>query len=677
MANYTLFGTGTNMFDAFANAPSPVPSLADSILYWTSTEIGLQNPDGSKTFVSGTDFLFDPDAQYFVSGRITRLVHYTNGQYTDEINGLNLDAIELSTLPYVGNAFVFLQGDDVLDARARKGNAVLPVTLSGYDGNDTIYGGAGNDRLYGDRGNDQINGGGGSDHFFGGTGADILRGGAGNDVLQGDAGDQINFSGPTTVPGVPGNDQLLGSGGNDILFGGYGNDKLDGGAGTDTVVYEAALADLAITATSAGFTIKYLGDTDTLSTIERLATDFGTYSFDVTTQGWTRISATTGVELVNPAGVYTGTGSVDTLVAKQFDTTILMRGLGGNDTLDATFAASALILAGTGNDTVTVFNGRAYGEGGNDRLLAADPTARFGADDPNASRQPGSLLDGGAGNDLLLGNSGSDTLNGGAGTDSALYFSSFTGLKITKTASGFTVNASGATDTLNGVERIVADEGTYTFNSASQSWQLLSDKSATETLDPNARLTGTAGDDVLALSGTGKAVVYALAGNDQVTGAGLADLIFGGAGNDSISGDYSPGLGQFSSSNDRLYGGEGDDTISGGAGNDDLNGGAGIDTLFGNNGDDVLTGGTGADKFVMSFISGRFSNDRWGNDVITDFQLGTDKIDTTYRFELFPVTPVETLTLTADGWLLETSLGGSVLLQGITTPGLTLGDILI
>src|SRR4051794_14634109 len=59
-----------------------------------------------------------------------------------------------------------------------------------------------------------------------------------------------------------------------------------------------------------------------------------------------------------------------------------------------------------------------------------------------------------------------------------------------------------------------------------------------------------------------------------------------------------------------LYGLGGNDTLKGGAGNDTLRGGLGTDTL---------TGGLGAD--IFQFEKGG------GNDKVTDFVSGTDKID--------------------------------------------------
>jgi hypothetical protein len=73
--------------------------------------------------------------------------------------------------------------------------------------------------------------------------------------------------------------------------------------------------------------------------------------------------------------------------------------------------------------------------------------------------------------------------------------------------------------------------------------------------------------------------------------------------------------------NDTLNGAGGSDRLDGGAGTDKLNGGAGDDILIGGQGNDTLTGGDGADVFVMAMGE--------GTDTVTDFEVGTDKIDAT------------------------------------------------
>ena len=65
--------------------------------------------------------------------------------------------------------------------------------------------------------------------------------------------------------------------------------------------------------------------------------------------------------------------------------------------------------------------------------------------------------------------------------------------------------------------------------------------------------------------------------------------------------------------------GIGDDQIYGGIGNDDIYGGAGFDLIVGGAGNDVLRGEAGNDTFVFAAA--------FGNDVITDFDTGLDKIN--------------------------------------------------
>ncbi|MBI4780655.1 MAG: hypothetical protein HY785_04965 [Oscillatoriophycideae cyanobacterium NC_groundwater_1537_Pr4_S-0.65um_50_18] len=80
-------------------------------------------------------------------------------------------------------------------------------------------------------------------------------------------------------------------------------------------------------------------------------------------------------------------------------------------------------------------------------------------------------------------------------------------------------------------------------------------------------------------------------------------------------------------SDDVINGQGGDDVLTGLGGNDTLRGGDGNDRLWGSAGDDVLIGGLGADT-----LTGETGGDRFvlapdsGTDVISDFQLGIDRI---------------------------------------------------
>jgi Ca2+-binding RTX toxin-like protein len=77
-------------------------------------------------------------------------------------------------------------------------------------------------------------------------------------------------------------------------------------------------------------------------------------------------------------------------------------------------------------------------------------------------------------------------------------------------------------------------------------------------------------------------------GNDTLTGSSAADLLFGGAGNDTLYG----GAGD-----DKLTGGDADDLLIGGDGHDELLGGAGIDSLTDDPTGNTFDGGPGQDLF--------------------------------------------------------------------------------
>jgi Ca2+-binding RTX toxin-like protein len=105
--------------------------------------------------------------------------------------------------------------------------------------------------------------------------------------------------------------------------------------------------------------------------------------------------------------------------------------------------------------------------------------------------------------------------------------------------------------------------------------------------------------------------------------------VFGQGGNDTITLDEANGA----LPKALLFGGAGNDTLTGGAGNDQLFGQAGIDVLlgkggndllFGGAGDDTLTGGTGDDQ-----VFGQAGNDRmiWNNGDNTDLNEGGNGID--------------------------------------------------
>jgi Ca2+-binding RTX toxin-like protein len=99
-------------------------------------------------------------------------------------------------------------------------------------------------------------------------------------------------------------------------------------------------------------------------------------------------------------------------------------------------------------------------------------------------------------------------------------------------------------------------------------------------------------------------------GDDALAGGSEGDLVFGDRGNDSVDGDAGA---------DEVGGGAGDDFVIGGEGSDSLFGNLGNDTLLGGTGDDALVGGEGSDHFRQ--LPGD------GMDVVGGFKPGTDVLD--------------------------------------------------
>src|SRR5882724_11078699 len=124
--------------------------------------------------------------------------------------------------------------------------------------------------------------------------------------------------------------------------------------------------------------------------------------------------------------------------------------------------------------------------------------------------------------------------------------------------------------------------------------------------------------------------VFGQAGNDKITvdesnGAMPAVNLFGGAGNDTLTGG---------SGSDILFGQDGNDILLGKGGNDLLFGGAGNDTLTGGTGDDQMFGEAGNDRMV------------WNPGEGTDLMEGGDGIDTA---EVNGGNGAETFTIAANG----------------------------
>jgi len=132
------------------------------------------------------------------------------------------------------------------------------------------------------------------------------------------------------------------------------------------------------------------------------------------------------------------------------------------------------------------------------------------------------------------------------------------------------------------------------------------------------RLIGGRGDDHV-LGDHGDDVLHGWAGNDNLHGGDGDDRLYGQTGNDTLSGG---------NGNDRLFGAEGNDVLYGGNGNDRISGGAGLDVATGGGGADVFEFRTG-DLVDWDNISGNVDQKNAQLDLITDFAIGTDRLDFT------------------------------------------------
>jgi Ca2+-binding RTX toxin-like protein len=266
------------------------------------------------------------------------------------------------------------------------------------------------------------------------------------------------------------------------------------------------------------------------------------------------------------------------------------------------------------------------GQGGNDKIYGGDGDDRLSGGDGNdflAGEAGRDIISGGNGDDVMRGGAGADQFDGGDGVDTADYLSApqvapvlgFTGV-VVNLASGQGALGDADGDTYTGVENVRG----------------------------SAYNDGLLGDDH-------DNALYGNGGNDAIAGGAGADYLDGGGGVDTLS-YYNSALGVTvnlgtnqasggdaagdtilnfenvigSDNADVLVGSNGDNTITGGAGNDVLVGQGGVDRIEGGAGNDVMFGGSESDTFVF-FAAHTNPGEHQGNDVITDYAVGTDHLE--------------------------------------------------
>jgi Ca2+-binding RTX toxin-like protein len=484
------------------------------------------------------------------TGDGTDLMEGGDGTDTVEINGSNAAEVftftangtrirfdELSPAPFVldidtaENLLLKAGGGD--DSISATGNlaALAKFTIDGGAGNDTILGTNGADTIFGGNGNDFVDGQQGNDIAFLGAGNDLFQWdpGDGSDIVEGQSGtDTLLFNGSAANEIM----ELSASGGRALFTRNIGNIVMD-------------LNDVEI------IQVKALGGTDSIivnnlkgTDIKQVQIDLGgaDAQLDTAIVNGTDAKDSINLTLAGAAVAVGGLPALTTIAGFEATDTVQVNGLGGNDTLNASKLAAAVIVSldgGAGNDTVT-------GSSLNDFLAGGDD------DDRLIGGNGDDQMFGGLGDDRFIWNPGDDTdlMEGGDGFDTAEVNGGNGAETFSATANGTRVR----------FDRL--DPAPFSL-----------DIGTTESL----QLKMNGGDDAFSATGNLAALIAMTIdgglGNDTILGGNGLDTLIGGDGNDFIDGNQG---------NDRALLGNGNDVFQWdpGDGSDVVEGQAGVDTLL-------------------------------------------------------------------------------------------------
>jgi Ca2+-binding RTX toxin-like protein len=470
-------------------------------------------------------------------------------------------------------------GDDVIDASALTANQI-GLILNGGAGNDTILGSRGDDTVIGGSGNDVAALGGGDDVF-------VWNQGDGSDIVDGQSGsDTLVFNGASGGERF----DISANGAQATLFRDAGSITMRL-AGVERI-------DLATLGGPDAITVNDLAGTS----VQEVAIDLSAGAVGDGQRDTVTVNATNGKDRIDIASDGTSV-VVDGLSARvtidgaeSANDSLIVNGLGGDDTIDASGLDAGqinlVINGGTGTDVLT-------GSAGDDLLNGGS-----GND----------TMNGGDGNDTFVWNpgDGSDVLRGEAGTDTLLFNGADVNEAVVLSADGgravFSRDVATVTMNMDDVETIDfnafggADTVTINDLSGTDVKQVNVDLAASpggttgDAQDDTIIINGTAGDDTITLSiENGALVISGLASkitiehfdaNDTIRIAGLGgDDVIDASG---IGADGPKLIFDGGDDNDILIGGGGNDTILGGAGDDVLVGGPGLDVLDGGPGNNVV-----------------------------------------------------------------------------------------
>ena len=628
-------------------------------------------------FFSGTDVVVELAGEGYDT--VESLRTFTLGEHVEVLvlRGGNIDG----TGNPQANVIIGTLGANVLDGRG---------------GADTLQGSLGDDVYVADLEDTLVE--------DPGQGSDTVRASVSFSLVGHDNIENIELTGVEglTATGSGGANLLTGNDGANVLDGGAGDDTLQGGAGADTL--RGSLGDdVYVLADAAQDTlVEAAGEgRDTVRASVSFSLEALAEIEDVELQGTADIdaagSAIANLMLGNAgANVLSGGGGEDTLDGSLGDDTL--QGGSGHDTYVVADLADRLVeAAGEGSDTVRAgvsFSLAGLADIENIELTGSGDLSATGNGGANrlAGNPGANALDGGTGDDTLVAGTGVDTVTGGLGDDhfivddddvvvelagggsdtieigslpnaplaytlapeleNLLLTGSFnlrgTGNSaanvLTGNAGDNSLDGAGGADTLAGA----AGDDTYFVDAAGDAVLELAGQGTDEVRSAvsyvlgealeHLRLTGFANID--ATGNAGGNVIFGNVGNNRLDGAGGADNMQGGLGddlyivdhagdtvdelldhgNDTIESAVSYSLADTAlpaievlvltgaaaidatgaHTRDRLVGNDAQNVLSGQGGDDTLLGGAGNDTLDGGSGADSMAGGAGDDAYVVS-----------------------------------------------------------------------------
>ena len=617
LTDASLIGVGTDFFSALEaiNLFGDAGPNRFIVSHWSRVGT-LNGAGGNDTVISNNDAnLTPPNAS----------ITLTNSSLSVS-GGATFSLINIEQAVLSGGS-----GDNAIDASAFTGT----TTLSGNAGRDTLRGGSGSDLLIGGTDNDQLIGNAGDDayQFAVAWGADTVV------ELPGQGFDTVDFSvlftsliftrsaatlfvSDLTVDDVThtGNDieSLIGGGNNDVfrfangvsLAGGAG--RVNGQGGGNTLDYRAFTTSVFV-----NLTLQQAPGLSSLQNIQEVlggsaddliignGEDNYLYGFDGNDvleggKGNDNLQGGLGSNTLNGGGGDDLYFVEDRLNVSGIETDLLRedQGLaangsaasGGIDTISlkglthsVVFNLGNMIALQTSSLIIQLQDvAGAAGQDNFENVLGSfnysNDIMGNAADNNLWGGLVQDTLAGGDGNDTLRGYDGSDDLSGGAGDD--VYFfepvANLSETDLVREDIGLGI------DTLNFNSLLVVNDMLAGDDTV---FSLLAGDDLTLDLAAIGTLIGMHNNRTILTAAAGQAANF--------------ENVFGGGGNDHLTGN---------ATNNHLQGNDGNDVLSGGDGQDLLEGGEGDNSFNGGNGNDTLVGGTGINTFV----------DASGNNVILD-----------------------------------------------------------